>query len=100
LVVAHLRVVGPAPRGFVRPFGVGDETPVRVLVQARAVAAVLLRDQLGPAAPGLAELLLLARVDPPPVDGHEHDTSSCRRAASASRCDSIRCPRGTNYKAL
>src|SRR5688572_33397278 len=73
VVIDHLAVECPLPGLLVRPLGIADEAAVAVAVEARAVAAVDPGDMLGAAAPGLAELRLLARMDPPPIDCDEHE---------------------------
>ena len=72
IVIDHLALEGVAPRRFVRPFGIANEAPVAIAVQTRAIASIGLRDELGSAAPRLAELLFLAWVDAPPIDRDEH----------------------------
>src|SRR5690606_34998308 len=72
IVIDHLPVEGRAPCGLVRPFGITDETPVPVAMQARTITAIFFTDEVRAPAPCRAELVFLAGVDAPPVNRDEH----------------------------
>src|SRR3546814_8019310 len=92
----HPGVERRLPRRAVGPFGDADEARrsvgPRLAVEARAERAVFFADQLGAAAPGGAELILLARMHAPPIGGdecrfslHPARAGNCRRAIPRCR---------------
>src|SRR3546814_7669844 len=76
------------PRRAVGPLGDADEARRSVgpflAVEARAERAVFPADQFGAAAPGGAELFLLARMHRPPIGGDEHRRLSPRPARTGN----------------
>src|ERR1051326_4474202 len=72
IVIDHLLSERLLPGQLVRPFGIADKASVAIAVQPGAIAAVFFRDQFRAAPPGLAELLFLSGMHPPPIKRNEH----------------------------